>query len=129
MTGGPQPVPDGPPKKPKRIRWIYGDYERTDLLQKVIYRPPGGGGGGTLPPDTAKLVANERLKLLANNLDRASTACFTIGVATPLAGWFYGVSGLDKMSVWWLLLGFAGWLVAGAALHWQARRVLRGLLP
>jgi hypothetical protein len=33
------------------------------------------------------LVANERTKLLANALDRASTSCFTVGIATPLAGW------------------------------------------
>jgi hypothetical protein len=31
-------------------------------------------------------IANERTKLPANGLDHASTACFTVGVATPLAG-------------------------------------------
>ena len=48
----------------------------------------------------AKLVANERVKLLANNLDRASTACFTVGVATPLAGALYRVSGINALP-WW----------------------------
>lgn len=31
-------------------------------------------------------VRNEQKKLLANALDRASTPCFTVGIATPVAG-------------------------------------------
>jgi hypothetical protein len=42
------------------------------------------------------LVHNERLKLLANAFDRASTACFTIGVVTPVAGLIYG----DVSTTW-----------------------------
>jgi hypothetical protein len=37
------------------------------------------------------VIDNERTNLLANALDRASTACFTVGVATPMAGYLYGV--------------------------------------
>lgn len=77
----------------------------------------------------AKLVANERVKLLANNLDRASTACFTVGVATPLAGALYRVSGINALPWWWLAAGFAGWLSAATILHFLARRTLTGLLP
>ena len=50
------------------------------------------------------LTYNEQTKLLANALDRASTACFTVGIVTPLAG-------------------------SCALLHWGARRILRGLKP
>lgn len=82
-------------------------------------------------PDSAtqKLVANERAKLTANNLDRASTACFTVGIATPLAGYLYRVSGIDTLPWWWLASGFVGWLIAATSLHLLARRILRGLLP
>jgi hypothetical protein len=37
------------------------------------------------------LIDNERTKLLANAPDRASTACFTVGIATPVAGYLYNV--------------------------------------
>lgn len=43
------------------------------------------------------VIDNERTKLLANALDRASTACFTVGVATPLAGYLYGVRGISMV--------------------------------
>ncbi|AWB26186.1 hypothetical protein DA075_35540 (plasmid) [Methylobacterium currus] len=80
-------------------------------------------------PQAAKLVANERVKLLANNLDRSSSACVTVGVATPLAGWIYGVSGIDKLPWWYLFGGLTGWLLAASLLHYLARRALKGLLP
>jgi hypothetical protein len=35
----------------------------------------------------------EKAKLIANALDRASTACFTVGIATPLVGYVYNVTG------------------------------------
>jgi hypothetical protein len=33
-----------------------------------------------------ELVRNERIKLLANAFNTASTTCFAVGVAAPLAG-------------------------------------------
>lgn len=36
-------------------------------------------------------VRNEQETLLANALDRASTACFTVGIATPVAGHLYNI--------------------------------------
>ncbi|MFD1300248.1 hypothetical protein [Methylobacterium marchantiae] len=33
----------------------------------------------------------EQTKLIANALERASTACFTVGIATPVAGFLYDV--------------------------------------
>jgi hypothetical protein len=36
----------------------------------------------------------ERIKLLATALNTAATSCFTVGIATPLAGYIYNVGGL-----------------------------------
>ena len=73
-------------------------------------------------PAPMSLVHNERLKLLANALDRASTACFTIGIVTPVAGLIYGVG--PRANAWALAGAFAIWLGAAVGLHFQARRVL-----
>lgn len=35
------------------------------------------------------LVHNEKAKLFANALDRASTACYAAGVIAPITGAFY----------------------------------------
>jgi hypothetical protein len=76
------------------------------------------------------VIANERTKLLANALDRASTACFTVGVATPLAGWIYDIGGLrTSLSAEGLALGVLGWILAAIALHVIARRVMGRLRP
>ncbi|MBL0933848.1 MAG: hypothetical protein IBJ07_03765 [Rhizobiaceae bacterium] len=75
------------------------------------------------------LVDNERTKLLANALDRASTACFTVGVATPLAGYLYGVISFSSPIGFWLVFTAAGWMTATASLHMLARQVLKGLKP
>ena len=76
------------------------------------------------------LIDNERTKLLANALDRASTACFTVGILTPGAGYFYNIGGFQGLiSVTELFVGVLGWLGALVALHLLARRVLRGLMP
>ena len=74
------------------------------------------------------LIDNERTKLLANALDRASTACFTVGIITPFAGYAYGfidfsVSTQDL----WPLVPALGWLMPAIALHLFARRVMGGL--
>lgn len=42
----------------------------------------------TLPPSA--VVHNERTKLLANALDRASTACFAIGALAPTVATYGG---------------------------------------
>lgn len=74
------------------------------------------------------LIDNERTKLLANALDRASTACFTVGMLTPFVGYLYNIGNFrGTVSAETLLAGLAGWLLAVAALHFLARRVLRGL--
>jgi hypothetical protein len=70
----------------------------------------------------------EQTKLLANAFDRASTACFTVGVLTPLAGFAYGVASFASISAGsQVIVVLAGWLISAAILHYMARRTLRGL--
>ncbi|MEQ1769170.1 MAG: hypothetical protein ABL879_04965 [Devosia sp.] len=70
----------------------------------------------------------ERTKLFANSLDRASTACFTVGIATPLAGYVYNFANFGtSIDGWRFTLGIAAWLSGAIALHYLARRVLGAL--
>ena len=74
------------------------------------------------------LIDNERTKLLANALDRASTACLTVGIVTPLAGYVYGVIDFQPaINRGWPLISVLIWLLLAVALHLWARRILRGL--
>ena len=74
------------------------------------------------------LIHNEQTKLLANALDRAATACFTVGIVTPLAGYIYNVSGFRlAVSSSVLMLGFWGWLLAALLLRLAGRLVLTRL--
>lgn len=72
------------------------------------------------------LVDNERTKLLASALDRASTACLTVGVLAPIAAAFYTSAGPP---IGPLLIGVFAWMSAAGILHWAARWVLRTLRP
>jgi hypothetical protein len=75
------------------------------------------------------LVRNEQIKLLANALDRASTACFTVGIATPLAGYLYNVAGFrTAVSALELLLGLMAWIGAAIGLHFAGKNALKDLL-
>ena len=74
------------------------------------------------------LVENERRKLLANALDRISTACVTLGIIAPLAAATYGPS-LLGLPAQFYLIGGGSWLLAGIALHLAGRLVLGGLKP
>ncbi len=69
----------------------------------------------------------EQTKLLANALDRASTACFTVGIATPLAAMVYGFTNLGITFGYFVIYCLTGWLVVTIFLHYMARRVLRKL--
>ena len=69
----------------------------------------------------------EQTKLLANALDRTSTACVTVGVVTPIAALLYGI-GPTAVQLGLAVLGyFLGWLMIAVFLHYMARRVLRKL--
>lgn len=64
------------------------------------------------------LIHNERTKLLANALDRASTGCLIAGLVGPTA--VAGISFLASVST-------GVWLFAALVLHLSARYVLGGL--
>jgi cytochrome c biogenesis protein CcdA len=72
----------------------------------------------------------ERTKLIANAYDRASTACFTVGIATPIAAFVYNVSGFrSAIGYGEMALSLAGWLIVAFGLHLLARQVLKRLRP
>lgn len=76
------------------------------------------------------VVENEQIKLLANAFDRASTACFTVGIATPVAGYVYNVSGFrEAIHLRTIGLSFFGWLLVALFLHLYASRTLKRLQP
>lgn len=69
----------------------------------------------------------EQTKLLANALDRTSTACLTVGVVTPLAALVYGIGPAAIKLGLVVISYFLGWLTIAVFLHYLARRVLRKL--
>lgn len=72
------------------------------------------------------LLHNERTKLVANALDRASTACLTVGVFAPIAAAIYTSAGTAH-TTWAFVIGTVCWIFAAAVLHMSARYVLRRL--
>jgi len=72
------------------------------------------------------LIDNERTKLLANALDRASTACVTVGVIAPLAAALYNFAGL-QIQPWIIVGGVVFWIFSASVLHLSARAILKGL--
>jgi hypothetical protein len=71
------------------------------------------------------LVANERTKLLANALDRASTACLTVGVLAPVAAATYQMGGaVLGVDLTLAVVGGVSWLIGAAMLHLFAQRAL-----
>ena len=66
------------------------------------------------------LIGNERTKLLAGALDRASTVCVTVGVAAPVSSFVYG-SNVPASS---LIAACYIWFLIALGLHLAARRVL-----
>jgi hypothetical protein len=77
---------------------------------------------------SADMIRNEHIKLTANALDRASTACFTVGIATPAAGLLYNIGGFrTTVSLLSLAAGLGGWLLVAFGLHYLAHRMLRKL--
>lgn len=76
-------------------------------------------------PDRVSLIHNEQTKLLAGALDRASTACFTVGVAAPAAAAIYTRS--TVLDILTFALAAAVWLTAAVVLRLIARSILKGL--
>ena len=74
------------------------------------------------------LITNERTRLLASALNTACTSCFTVGVATPIAGYVYNVSGFRSgIEIGAIVISLVIWLAAAASLHMIARTVIGGL--
>ncbi len=69
------------------------------------------------------LIHNERTKLLANNLDRLSTAFLAVGVLGNTFNFTPG-GGLVVS-----FLGVTAWILPAIVLHLMARRVLGRLKP
>lgn len=68
------------------------------------------------------LIRNERTKLLANALDRASTACIAVGLIGPTVA---TTNGGNPLHLSWVAIGASGaWILAAVALHFGARHVL-----
>ena len=75
-----------------------------------------------------KVVDNEPTKLLANALDRASTAVFTVGILTPSVSYFFNLQNVrDALGPGGLAAFMALSFAAAAGLHLLARSVLGDL--
>ena len=73
-------------------------------------------------------VHNEQLKLLAGWLDRASTACLTVGVLTPTVAYLFNLGDArTKLNLHEMLLLVVVFLAVSMVLHSVARGLLRGL--
>ena len=73
------------------------------------------------------LIHNERTKLLANALDRASTACVTVGVFGPAVAVLYDLGGASGTAGPFLAIGTLLWLIAASVLHFLAWLTLGSL--
>lgn len=69
------------------------------------------------------LIHNERTKLLANSIDRISTACIAVGVLGR------ALSLPPQYGFWANLISPIAWILAAIALHLMARRLLGRLRP
>lgn len=83
------------------------------------------GEGATVEDERERrrldIVSNERRKLMANALDRLSTAFIALGVIGQALSLTPASTNIFSIAV------MAGWIFSAAALHLTARRVLGGL--
>lgn len=70
------------------------------------------------------LVHNEQTKLMANALDRASTACLTVGFRAPSAAAIYTAPNAFPLGPV-VIIGTFAWISTAIVLHLMARRILR----
>jgi hypothetical protein len=73
--------------------------------------------------DHENTIHNERTKLLANALDRASTASLAVGFIAPVVS----IGNGQTPSLAFLVISVGVWFLIAMALHMIARRVLGGL--
>ncbi len=69
-------------------------------------------------------MRNERTKLLASALDRASTVIITIGFITPVSLQFFDVGSAREAYKAFSWLSGTVWLFCGVGLHFVARAAL-----
>ena len=86
------------------------------------------------PPDSSarlpSAVRNKRRELTAAWLNTLASSTVTVGVLTPLAARFFGVSGsAGPVPTLTLALGVLIFLAAGMTLHLAARFLLKGFDP
>jgi hypothetical protein len=72
-----------------------------------------------LSPEAIK----EKRKLFANNLDRASTACLTLGLFGPIAAAYFSVPSIS-VTLLKFVVGATCWGLASLALHIGAQSAL-----
>ena len=70
------------------------------------------------------LIRNERLKLFASALDRASTAFIAVGVFGPAVAVLYDVGGASVTAGSMFAVASGLWLVAAVLLHLVAQFAL-----
>jgi hypothetical protein len=75
------------------------------------------------------LVHNERIKLTAAAIDRASTAIFVVGFLGPGVATFYTDGVTSSGHAQSLIAGGGICVIVSLVLHFVARSVLRGLKP
>ena len=74
------------------------------------------------------LVRNEQTKLLANALDRASTASLAVGVFGPISANVSSSDWTKSPGMVIIFLVSLVWIVLAISLHAFARRILKGLV-
>ncbi len=70
------------------------------------------------------LIRNERVKLFANALDRASTACLPVGIFSPSVAILYSLGGATASAGSLLAIASLFWLTAAFLLHALAQLAL-----
>ncbi|HSI41550.1 MAG TPA: hypothetical protein VLA00_13485 [Xanthobacteraceae bacterium] len=73
------------------------------------------------------LVHNERTKLTATLMNNVAAAMFITGGIGPIVTLSYGLPG--PSGGWSALSITAIWISSGSAIHYMARRLLKGLKP
>ena len=74
------------------------------------------------------IVRNEQTKLLANALDRASTASLAVGVFGPVSANMSSSDWTKSPGLFTILAMSLVWIFLALSLHAFARRILKGLV-
>jgi hypothetical protein len=75
------------------------------------------------------VIHNERIKLTAAAIDRASTSMFVVGFLGPGVATFYTDGGISPVHAKSLMAGGGICVIISLVLHFVARSVLKGLKP